>query len=71
MELYLPINTNYKVSFKDYSKKLRHKVTYNTAVQYVTAHNTTATNNGGKMPSGSEYAWFNSDRVDLAINVKP
>ncbi len=71
MELYLPINTNYKVSFKDYSKKLRHKVTYNTAVQYVTAHNATATNNGGKMPTGSEYAWFNSDRVDLAINVKP
>lgn len=72
MELYLPVNTKYKVSFKSYSKKLRHSVIYETAVQYVTAHNTTATNDGNsKLPSGSTHAWFNSDRVDIHINVKP
>ena len=72
MELYLPVNNKYKVSFKSYSKKLRHLVKYNTFIQYITAQNITATNNGSKtLPSGSDHAWFNSDRKSIDINVKP
>ncbi len=71
MELYLPTNTIYKVSFKSYSKQLRHTVSYNTAVQYVNAHHETAKNNGATLPSKRSKAWFNSDRVDLHINVTP
>ena len=71
MELYLPVNTTYKVSFKSYSKKLRHAVIYKTAVQCVTAHKETATNNGKGLPFGSDNAWFNSSRVNIDINVRP
>lgn len=66
MELYFPVNNSYKVSFKSYSKKLRHLVTYNTFCQYVTA--TTKKQN---LPSGSENVWFNSDRIEKTINVQP
>ena len=71
MELYLPVNNEYKVSFKSYSKKLRHLVTYDTYCQYISAHNNTATSKGGKLPSGKDKVWFNSDRIDITINVNP
>ncbi len=72
MELYLPVNNKYKVSFKSYSKKLRHLVQYNTLIQYITAQKYTATNDGSStLPSGSDHVWFNSDRKTIQINVKP
>lgn len=71
MELYLPINEDYKVSFKSYSKKLRHKVSYDVTVQYVYATKANPTSNGNKLPSGVDYAWFNSDRKEITINVRP
>ena len=66
MELFFPVNGSYKVSFKSYSKKIRHLVTYNTYCQYITAMSKKQ-----NLPSGSEKVWFNSDRVDKTINVKP
>ena len=66
MELYLPVNQYFRVSFKSYSKKPRHLVSYDTSIQYVGAHNSNA-----KLPNGKDHVWFNSDRVDLSINVAP
>ena len=66
MELYLPVNESLKVSFKSYSKKLRHEVSYQTFCQYITA--TTKKQN---LPKGSEKVWFNSDRMNITILVQP
>ena len=66
MELFLPVNKTYNVSFKGYSKKLYHKVTYSTACQYISA-----SSKKQSLPAKSDTAWFNTDRVNLTINVKP
>ena len=66
MELYLPVNRTFKVKFKDYSKKLYHKVAYQTFCQYISA-----SSKNQKLPGGEEKVWFNSDRKEITINVKP
>ena len=66
MELYLPVNKTYNISFKGYSKKLYHTVSYKTECKYVSA-----SNNKQSLPAKTDTAWFNTDRVNLTINVKP
>ena len=65
MELYLPLNKKLNVSFKSYSKKLHHDVNYKTVLQ-----NITASTNNPSLPSKNDTAWFNSDRVNITIDVK-
>jgi hypothetical protein len=65
MELYLPLNKKLNVSFKSYSKKLHHDVNYKTVLQ-----NITASTNNPSLPSKNDKAWFNSNRVNVTIDVK-
>jgi hypothetical protein len=66
MELFFPVNKEYKVSFKSYSKKIYHTLNYKTVCLY-----SGASSKKQNLPSGSDWAWFNSDRVTKMIIVKP